>query len=952
MLIYNNDEFKNHFRTEDNQIFQIYSSCHNLRDFAEQVRNVMLQRENAQQDWEMNVYQDGNNKNITYLETEEEPDQYLYTHIFDPESEEGLDTQRETRARLFEDFDKFQYNQYHGFRKLEHVPLAELYDAVLEGLDIVPTLRNDMDMPIKKMQELSTLSHTLYFEWMELNQSNPIPSKEDLLFYDSLNAYEKAAFTSNTLNPKFKLDAIRALKAVNGYADTVITQEMMDTLLHSRDIQEFVANYSGYTAPVNEEELTNYQALDAAFQAKFRRAPRVLPEIYKAYQRFHNNRILNEEQIADIVDNFTLTDMQKIAKHHNATALILSNKLNLSETKDMHLQMMESYLIPEQLAKLERKGFYAWYDVHKRDIKMEVLETLLSNVDNITYFDPDITPALLLTQSAQVDGYIHAAGILHEYGEDFDFRNNVVAIPNRGVSVIDTVKGVKVSILAADDARLFTAPMDCQCCQNVAPRRSIMEEVKEHNLSTLNEIIDYIRENYHGEHVSYCSAGGACVLNEITNPCACVTLFEDAKTGKTVAQADSHYDPATDTFIFDNIEFTHANDGALGVGKIHDALAIWAESVSFANIHIGTGYNQAMISIGKPLKRGEFVDYRNENEILNRHNISLYSDYHATGGAGARTIKRNGELLIESKLPFHKFRIDRQPEDNREFAYLTHPVARLFTTYNKEQKIDFIARLETGDLTLDELRTLMKADITLLKDILNIPYEIQKEMVDADLKNVEYIQHIDERIIPDILKETPQVIRKIENASKEMWAEAIKLDGMLIELAPEQYCDEELYTAAIKQNPFAVKYVVKKCEEAEANKYINLAIFRKPIIISHFPNVPEYIWLQALKKDGTLGIYCPKQTKKIQETMINQNPYNISYIREPLREIIMKAAEKLPQLKHDHRYAKNFSDTRDIASELRAQHTQMFTQHIQQTEPIQPISEQEDDYDFDESVFA
>lgn len=937
MLIFNREEVENSFKQNDNEIIQIESNL-SFREFMQKLQNTVYGKPDGLQpeEFELHVFRSGRTRTATLPETDMERfNSALYTHTFNPGEESGLDEVANKRDPLYEDFERFTYGQNHDFIEVPadgilegasagDYSLSGMYQDLLDAAGVMPTLY-DSDLPIKQLQDMSYMGGQLYFSWKDLDRSNRMPTKDDLLFFWNLNPYERAVITDSLYCPTHLLDVFEELKAQPGMNKLAITESMVELVRDEGDdsIEELV----DLLLPLKEDEWAerglseNYEAVKTAFVEKFRRAPRVLPEIYGAYRkafRPFGDGAFTPDQISRIVDDFKLSNIQQIAPLHNEMLYLLSAHLNFSEIKSEHLQIFATYLNPKDYEQLISCGFLDWYSAHKSEVKISDLCNIARNWRSL-HFDPALSPKRLLHLSTQVRGWCNAACVFEEYG--IDFRNAIVAIPGRGLVVTDKAQKIRMQILDREDARVFTVGQDCHCCQNLAVSGDqtygnyysgqIMDELLAQHFTNINAVYDYVQE--HADHLRELEGGrlisggtgASCVANELTHPLVWVTIWEDSVTGKTIAQADTHYVADTNTLVYDNIEFV--NDG--NVKKLYDIIAVYAEQSNFDAIHIGTGYNQGMMSFGKRISTREMQNYKNDltDEYKEKyHRNSVYSDYNSS----AVKIKQNGEMLIFAKKPMSAFSIEHLPEDNEQFRYLAHPVCALFSDYSIAQRQDLLARLEAQELTEDELLTIAQHKPQALADYEILPLAAQTAILfcgkngELDMSRFQYVRNPDSLLLNRVLEEHPEAVMHFDslNVPRDVWLGVVKKDGSLIEYCPDMYLDEEMITEAVKNNPFSIKYIAHRVAEPLRSKMITMAVYKRPILAAHFPHLPEYVWVHICERKGQFGRYCPKQTYRVQKAMIESSVYNIDNIRHPDPRILEAVRQSLPSLSNNPRY--------------------------------------------------
>ena len=987
MLIYNREEVENSFKTKDNEILQI-ESIFPLREFTQKLKDGSLQPE----EFEAHLFRAGVERQIAYQETSTQArDDTLYTHIFDPESEDGMDNQVQKRHPLFEEFERFTYGQNHDFIEVP-IRLSEEQDeqelqgnrefvlhSCYDALGIMPTLYEEevsRDLSVKEMRDMSYEGMNLYFPWEDLTLSNRLPQAEDLKMFHSLTPYEKAVLLDTNYNPTRILDLLHGLKSIKGQEQTIITSTMANQLVNHGNMNNelfldaFWAGQGVYRA-LQDNPPADYKALEEAFKKAYNRPPRVLPEIYDAYKKAMQKTGLadafTEEEISRIVKEFSLNNVKKVAAMHNEALLLLSGKYNFDTMKKEHLQIFATYITPQTFPILETNGFFEWYEKYKGQIKTSDLHTLMRRDPSTIRFHLNLTPAELLSLDSQIRGWCNAACVYQQYG--IDFRQAVVAIPNRGLVVEDKSQHIRMHILDSKDARVFTVGQDCRCCQNLAiygdptyglsyRAGEITQELLEQHFTSIDEAYAYVAEHFaDNHHLISPGVGGSCVANELTNPLCWVTIWEDSITGDTIAQADTHYIPATNTLVFDNIE--HVNDG--NVAKIYDVTAKFAEESTFDAIHVGVGCNGQMKNFGHRISTTQMQHYTTDvtPQYQEHFGSSVYSDYHSD----AMKIKQNGKMEIFPKKADSCFKVERHPEDNEQFKYLLHPLASLFYQYSPEQKQDLITRYDQQNLTADEMLTVAKKAPELLKDIETLPLAVQRAILypeqanrsrsrtqaqnGMEMSNFKYIRHPDSLLLDEALHQSPSSILYFDSniVTKAHWMYVLEKDGSLIEYCPLAMRDEELLTVAIKNNPYSIKYIAQDLTGDLRDKMIRLAVFKKPILTAHFPDLPEYVWVKICENKGQFGKFCTNQTYRVQKAMITSSPYNIDYIKNPDRRIVMEVAEKIRSLRWNPRYKDYFegsanypdhrSNRREFASETARPQQESPMMNFDRVMPVQ-----------------
>ena len=110
---------------------------------------------------------------------------------------------------------------------------------------------------------------------------------------------------------------------------------------------------------------------------------------------------------------------------------------------------------------------------------------------------------------------------------------------------------------------------------------------------------------------------------------------------------------------------------------------------------------------------------------------------------------------------------------------------------------------------------LFKKDPNLLRHVLNPTDEMYlecsktKPSLISKIKNTSLISNIDPL---EIIRINPKHIHNIEKPTYEMYYMVVKQEGRLIEIVPEEFQDEKMCSAAVKNDPTALKLIKNQSE--------------------------------------------------------------------------------------------------------------------------------------------
>lgn len=613
---------------------------------------------------------------------------------------------------------------------------------------------------------------------------------------------------------------------IDAYLEQAATRFLEQGRNSEDDLNAFIKDEINRCYPLTKEpaEIT----LEGLFKEKFRRAPRVLHEILRAYQIQHPEP-LTEAHLNDIVDHFNLKGFQVIANSHSHTLMNLSRYVDFSSIKTAHLQIFASKKM--DVAELEKRGFFEWYNAHKNVNASELYDMLSCN---IIKFDIDKSAKDLIRFSRYSKAYEEVKRI--EEAWDIKFEDNDIAIKGRDIIVKNS--HYTIEICDRDDPRQTYSGYDTNCCQHLG------------------------------------GAGQSCVKDILTNPLSGNLIITDNQTGQIVAQSYLWSDISRDALILDNMEFERSHDAT--ARKFFPLVAKWCEQMPHKNIHIGTGYNQSFRGIGIPVTNYNFC----HRTVLGQVTDRWYSDYHGSGANAARVLKQDGvvtfpvdERATVSNKPLKSSVLEStcSPEDYGLFS--------LSNIRSVQDLANFKAKAVTCDdenWVRNQIQSLMSAKrFDLLSLFTIIPEDLQERIFTLDSTSVPFIKNPSESVLRKYLTLNPGAISQYPNLDPNIVKHLYAQNGLLIRKAPTN--DRECQKAAVRNEPLAIIYLK---ESPIFGELLLMAIQKDPAIIKFFPNADDSYWNKAIYRDPFTIRYKKNPTKWQKETAIKSNPAVVYSIKD------------------------------------------------------------------------
>lgn len=800
------------------------------------------------------------------------------------------------RPNEFVQYEKFQFNMD---STLQFTPIdvspEEVLKEFMAGYGILPTLWEE-EKTVPELKTLSKAGEGLVrmfkgdnYGISKFNAAPPLSWIED---YQALTPYEKRTISDGRIHPAKAMQIAKGLKDfANGM---LLRQEMIDEVIKnttsSQRVQarDIIAKFTtGYA-----EDYSEMIALaEEVFKAKFHgHAPRVLSEYMEGalQARGLNPQTVTREQIEEIADKFSQTNVSRVAKYRSPVLLALTEKVTMGNMKDNVLQAIGVSVSSDMIEELFDKGFPEWLNAHP-DVKPEEVIKICSLIPQMNKIDVNDSPKDAIAKIELRRGYEDARAfenkeVYRRMG--YKFENNEIAI--RGRNIVATQGNLKMYMLKADDYRNFLVGYDTHCCQHLG------------------------------------DAGESCVYKYTTDPFAACVVIE--RGDKIVAQGFVWTDESKDTFVFDNVELDNDRD----VQQFSDLFAAYAKALPYENVHVGTGYNQGMngwgMKVGQDKKNQIFA--KMPTTLDGRTNITswgdgnCYSDYHVDGGSVARAIKHMGILKLAQKNDVH---VEIKPDEPTRWDELAKPDLNfMLNDWNRtpEERISLARQFRENpseELQMEIVRSTPYAITSLdhpchdaqiyIKDhypeliwkIKDPCDEIKIQMVQEDPSYLSLIDNPPEELVLSAVRKDGLVISTIENPSEAICVAAVKQNGYAIKgIAPENQT-LEVQLAAVEQEPKTVMIISNPYEESylkavETNPEV-IALIKEPPLsvqleaVENRPSVinmidnpePEAVSL-AVHKNGLLIRNFQKQYPELREVALRQNGYAYGCLYNPTVE--------------------------------------------------------------------
>lgn len=195
--------------------------------------------------------------------------------------------------------------------------------------------------------------------------------------------------------------------------------------------------------------------------------------------------------------------------------------------------------------------------------------------------------------------------------------------------------------------------------------------------------------------------------------------------------------------------------------------------------------------------------------------------------------------------------------------------------------------------------------------IQNPSEEISKQIVSACGIAIKNIKNPTEKQVLYALDSYPEYLKSIKNPTYEQKMVAVKRSPKMI--LDIDNPSEDFMLEVVKSNPEVIKFIKNPSEK------IQLEVVKKqPLLIEYINNPSENIQIEAIKGDSTVleyiknidftykaqlegvkkhgldaYIHCKNQTNEMHKILIDKDPTNIEYIKNPSEELKKIAYSKI-----------------------------------------------------------
>lgn len=848
MIIYNGDEIATKYMKKDEIMVEIRST-HKLEELLEKPRRGESLTEN---DAVITAYKALDGAVVTQAQEVRdcgtEPLSVSCREEYEDVIEEAESTRGE-RDSMFKAFEAFSFNRPWRNFQFETITLTEeqLKLQLSAALGIMPTVKDIPDKSVAELKKMSQDGDRLFWSFAEVSTRNPLPSKEDIEFYESLCDYERRVINESFIHPKRLLSIAKTLKEHTPGRFFTLEEEYKAWSIQN---DERIIERAELTKCTYLTDEVIAKAEEIFKELYHGHAPRVLKEYMAAMvlAKSFINTPPTETQIREIAAAFDQKNVAKVAKYKNLVLFALAEKLNYNEMKEEHIQALAVYVRPTYINALLTKGFVNWYQANK-DTNTSDLVEMLKVLDKIPHFDRAKSAKDHVTDLVNQKGKADCEQMERKYR--YKFADNELAI--RGRHVVAQQGKLKMYMLPADDYRNFTVGYDTHCCQHLG------------------------------------NAGESCVWKLTSDPFAGVVVIE--RDGDILAQGFVWTDEVQDTLVFDNVEF--ADDRK--VQQFSDLFAAWSNAMPYQNIHVGVGYNQGMMGWGKK------ADYQATLPTTLSDN-RIYSDYHAD----ARSLKKNGAMQLAEKLPV---RVTSRPDEETKWDVLARPATAFLLNdchSSIESRLSFArAFLEnpTAQIQLEAVRRNIQAirDIehpteevqkyVIEKDpqmalFINDPtVEVQRILISIDPNYIRNIQNPDEDMAREVVKKNGFLLTSIANPSDEVIRLAVEQNGYVIREVPRERQTDALQLAAVKSNPKVIAILPSPSERVQKQ-----AIEYNPHVIGLMDAPSEELQLYAVDLDPGVINEIKEPTYNAVHRAVSKNGLlvrNFQYLYPQLRSVAL-----------------------------------------------------------------
>ncbi|MBR3516393.1 MAG: hypothetical protein IKO10_08780 [Lachnospiraceae bacterium] len=790
------------------------------------------------------------------------------------------------RKGLFRAYEQYQWgNKYEGFEikpvrlnmtKEDHREIVRRHIALSSG--VMPTLYKNKDLSLKELTAMSNAGNDLYrnFGVGSVAKNNPLPTEDDIRFYQRFTDYEKQLVRRQILPPQDVLQMKRDLETAS-CKGAVLTEDLYNKVAHRAKASDVIAARIHSRVP---EFLDRFKA-EFKKQYGFDRSP-IIPEFITGLIRAkydvqedvveHKTVEFSDKEIEDAVKSFNRTSLQatvysfmepgkdgqpketkiSVAQTRNPALIWLATKMPLQDVPQKMLQALATYMSVDSLKELDKKGFVDWIKEHKGDSVADTVK-LFSVCEKIKQFDIEQDAAHLYQVAVNERADKDRQSYERKYG--YKFKDNETAI--RGRNIVVEQGPYKIYMLKPDDLRNFSVAYteNTHCCQHFG------------------------------------NAGEACVWKYTTDPFAACVVVED-KTGQIQAQGFVWTDEAKDLFVFDNIEYHHDPSA----GKLTNIIEAYIEALPYKNVHIGMGYveakDQAWSGIGTPIDLKRDPAATMPTTLADRH---VYSDYHTSNGSIARVMKREDKRthranMVKYTVNTNGLKITNPGDEptkwdalaSKDFSFMLNDCSRSI-----EERIRLAESFRDNpskEMQLSVMATHPEAILTLEHPDPEVQMKLFENPKTRDIAR--QIQNPTVELQAAFVTEDPSYLKTIQNPDPGLLNAALERNGLLIS-AIQNPSDDNIRTA-LAQNGYAYRFIPA---DRLTEEFKMIAVQQAPKIASLLKNPSPELQLAAVRQDPDVLLLINRPTLSAQMAAINRKPdlvLSMKRVEEPVARVAVE----------------------------------------------------------------
>lgn len=380
MVIYNTKEYDTQYMRQDDIVVEIHS-IYNMDELLEKMRNG---EEITSDMASIAAYATGDKKMISEAvpkdfneESDRQNDKWSSSVVFDMEDlaelmDEYVD-KKKVRDKRFQAFEAYIFNN--PWRSMPFAPYEiskeELMDQLYAAMGIMPTVKDASNKSLAELRKMSNDGNRLYWQFAEVNNENPLPTIEDIEFYQSLNDYEKRIINDSCVNRHVLLESAKILKSQN--KARIFTQEHERILSLDNRNPGLLMNLAESQFHFEDMKRTIFWKLGEHYQIQD--LSMIQSKLLIDYLQYYildtdktdisNDDIRKTEQIK----NYVTDEINKKIAH--------SSDYDMPYDKEYFLSCMENYfLVPQE----ELKDIYS-KDI--RDLQPELTQKIISYYESL-----------------------------------------------------------------------------------------------------------------------------------------------------------------------------------------------------------------------------------------------------------------------------------------------------------------------------------------------------------------------------------------------------------------------------------------------------------------------------------------------------------------------------------------------------------------------------------------